>query len=347
MPLLSELAQVVGGVIVGDNNVEIKRVIGVENLVPGDLTLGATPDALQQALASEATAIIVPLGTGLLSKTTLQVKNPRLAFAQLLSCFVPQRICVPGVHPTAVVGANFRGEGCEVGPLVYIGERVTVGAGTVIEAGAWIGDGVTLGENCRIHGQAVIYADCQIGNKVEIHSGTVIGADGFGYVTVGGEHYKVPQIGIVVIEDEVEIGSNTSIDRATTGETRVKKGSKVDNLVQIGHNCQVGEANLLCGQSALAGSSITGARVTMAGRAALAGHLEVGADSTIGGCAKVISSLPPKSFVLGDPARPHSKNLRIEAAANQLPELLKGFKAMQKEFRKLQEEVADLKNKEK
>lgn len=343
MALLTELAKVVNGTVVGDGNIEITRVAGVDDLRPGDLTLGGNKDALAKALQSPAAAVIVPVGTEPLSKPAIQVTNPKLAFAQLLTYFVDKRNCVPGVHPTAVVGEGFQGDGAEIGPLVYIGKDVRIGKGTIIAAGAWIGDRVVIGENGMIHGNVVIREDCQIGNRVEIHAGTVIGADGFGYVTVDGKHFKVPQVGIVVIEDDVEIGANTTIDRATTGATRIKQGSKIDNLVQIGHNCEVGADNLVCGQAGLAGSSITGDRVTLAGKAGLAGHLKVGDDSVVAGCAKVTNSLPPKSFVSGDPARPHAKKLRIEAATQHLPDMLKEFRAMKNTVEQLKEEIARLK----
>jgi UDP-3-O-[3-hydroxymyristoyl] glucosamine N-acyltransferase len=173
---------------------------------------------------------------------------------------------------------------------------------------------------------------------VQIHAGTVIGADGFGYVTIEGQHYKVPQLGIVVIEDDVEIGANTAIDRATADITLIKQGTKIDNLVQIAHNCLVGKDNLICGQSALAGSTIVGDRVTLAGRVGLLGHLEVGHDSVIAACSKVSGNLPPHSFVSGDPARPHPKHMRIQGALSRLPELLK-------EVRELRKMVLELKNK--
>ena len=343
MALLTDLAKVVGGTVIGDGNTEIIRVAGVDDLRRGDLTLGGNKSALEKALQSPAAAVIVPMGTGPLSKPTIEVANPKLAFAQLLTYFVEKRPCMPGVHPTAVIGEGFQGDGAEIGPLVYIGKNVRIGKGTIVHAGAWIGDGVVIGEDGLIHGNVVIREGCQIGNRVEIHAGAVIGADGFGYVTVDGKHFKVPQVGIVVIEDDVEIGANTTIDRATTGVTRIKQGSKIDNLVQIGHNCEVGANNLVCGQAGLAGSSITGDRVTLAGKAGLAGHLTVGDDSVVAGCSKVTNSLPPKSFVSGDPARPHAKQLRVEAAAQKLPDLLREFRAMKHTIEQLKKEIRELK----
>lgn len=346
MPLLSELARVVGGIVRGDGNITIHRVAGLDHLQPGDLTLGGSKAALEKALNSEVAAVIVPSGYDSNLKPLLQVANPRLAFAQLLAYLSPQPVCRPGIHPTAVVGGGFNGAQCQVCPLVYIGENVTIGQGTIVHPGAWIGDQVVIGEHSVIHGNVVIREACRIGDRVTIHAGTVIGSDGFGYVPAEGGHYKIPQVGIVVIEDDVEIGANTAIDRATTGTTLIKRGTKVDNLVQIAHNCEVGADNMLCGQAGLAGSSITGDRVTLAGKAGLAGHLKVGSDSVVAGCAKVTGDLPPKSFVSGDPARPHSKQLRVTATVGRLPELMREFKEMRQTIRELQAELMALKNKQ-
>lgn len=343
MPLLSELAKVVNGTVLGDANVEILRISGVDDLRPGDLTFAENKDALAKALNSKASAVIVAPGMELDSKPGIQVNQPRLAFAQLLTYLTPRRHCVPGIDPTAVVGEGFMGEEAEIGPLVFIGNHVTIGRGTIIYAGAWIGDGVSIGENTVIHGNVVIRENCKIGNEVEIQPGAVIGADGFGYVTVSGRHYKIPQVGIVVIEDQVEIGANSTIDRATTGVTLIKKGSKIDNLVHIAHNCEVGESNFICGQAGLAGSSITGDRVTLAGKVGLSGHLKVGDDSIVAGCAKVCGSLPPKSFVSGNPARPTEKFMRVQAASNRLPEMLKEFREMKKTVAELKKEMVRLK----
>lgn len=343
MPLLSKLAEVVNGMVLGDKNTEIKRISGVDDLKPGDLTFAESKEALEKALNSAAAAVIVSPGIELNSKPGIQVNSPRLAFAQLLTYLTPKKKCAPGIAPTAVIGEDFHGDGCEIGPLVFIGNHVTIGKGTIIYAGAWIGDGVNIGENSVIHGNVVIREGCKIGNDVEIHPGTVIGADGFGYVTVEGRHYKIPQVGIVVIEDHVEIGANTTIDRATTGATLVKTGTKIDNLVQIGHNCEIGESNFICGQAGLAGSSITGDRVTLAGKVGLSGHLKVGDDSVVAGCSKVCGTLPSKSFVSGNPARPHAKNMRVEAATNRLPEMMKEFREMKKTIVQLKEEIAGLK----
>lgn len=339
MPSLLDLAVLVKGEVVGDGNISISGAAGMEDVRPGEITFAATARLLETALNTPATAVIIPDNSPPVEKPAIKVADPRLAFARILTYFTPPVICRPGIHPTAVIGKDFNGTGCEIGPLVVIGDGVTIGEGTIIHAGAVIEDRVKIGSNCIIYANVVIYKECEIGNHVQIHAGTVIGADGFGYVTTQGKHYKVPQVGKVVIEDEVEIGAISAIDRATTGVTLVKKGTKIDNLVQIGHNCQLGEDCLLCGQAAIAGSTKLGDRVTLAGRAGVVGHSKVGNDSSIGACSLVINSVPANSFVSGTlMARPHGEDMRIQAAIGRLPDLLK-------EIRELQKKVADLEKK--
>ncbi len=343
MPKLSELAAMVGGTVIGDGETEIFMASGIDNLQAGAITLGGNEKAIHAALTGPAAAIIVTESVTELAKPGIRAVNPRLAFAKLLAYFAPRHSCQPGIHPSAVVGSNFNGPECEVGALVYIGKDVTIGKGSVIHPGAVIGDRVSIGTDAVIHSNVVIREECRLGDRVEIHDGTVIGSDGFGYAMAEGRQYKIPQVGIVVIEDDVEIGANTTIDRATSNVTLIKKGTKIDNLVQIAHNCVVGENCLLCGQAALAGSSIVGDRVTMAGRAGAVGHLEIGSDSVAAACSKITGNLPPGSFVSGDPARPHAKQMRIQGALSKLPEMAKELRELRKMVVELQQQQKQLK----
>jgi UDP-3-O-[3-hydroxymyristoyl] glucosamine N-acyltransferase len=335
MPSLFELARLVGGEVAGDGNVEINGVAGLDDAKAGDISFIATNRVLETALNSQATALVVPLNSPGLDKPVIKVPNPRYAFAQIIGFFAPKKEFKPGIHASAQIGRDFQGENVSIGPLVCIGDEVQIGRGTVIYPGVVIDDRVIIGQNSIIHANVVIREDTVIGDSVQIHAGTVIGSDGFGYETVDGRHIKVPQIGKVVIEDDVEIGANVTIDRAKTGVTLIKRGTKIDNLVQIAHNCQIGADNILCGQAALAGTAKTGDRVTLAGRAGLVGHIKVGDDSVVAASAVVISSLAPNSFVSGNPARPHAEDMRIQAAAGRLPDLIK-------EIRELQKKVAEL-----
>ena len=335
MASLLDLANLVAGKLSGDGAIEIAGAAGIEDAKSGQITFAATARIVEAAINSQATAVIVPSTVTDLAKPALRVANPRLAFAQILTYFNPPQDCQPGIHPSAVIGSNFQGTDCAVGALVVIGNDVVIGRGSIIYPGVVIGDRVKIGENSIIHANVVIREDCEIGSKVQIHSGTIIGADGFGYVTVDGKHLKVPQVGKVRIEDEVEIGANVTVDRATTGTTLIKRGTKIDNLVQIAHNCQIGEDNIVIALVGVAGSTKLGDRVTMAGKSSVVGHVKIGDDPIVAAHSLVINSLPTNSFVSGTPARPHAEDMRIQAAAGRLPELLK-------EIRELQKKVADL-----
>jgi UDP-3-O-[3-hydroxymyristoyl] glucosamine N-acyltransferase len=336
MASLRDLADLVGGQVVGDGALEITGAAGIDDAQPGQITFAATVRVVEAALNSRAAAVIIPANVGEITKPGLKVANPRLAFAQILTLFNPRRLCRPGIHPSAVVGQDFNGGNCEIGALTAIGDNVTIDAGSIIHPGVVIADRVKIGQNSIIHANVVIREDCEVGSNVQIHAGTVIGADGFGYVTVDAKHFKVPQVGRVVIEDEVEIGANVTIDRATTGLTLIKRGTKVDNLVQIAHNCQIGEDSIIIALVGIAGSTKLGDRVTMAGKSSVVGHVKLGDDTVVAAHALVINSLPPHSFVSGMPARPHAEDMRIQATAGRLPELLKEFKDMQKRLAELE-----------
>jgi UDP-3-O-[3-hydroxymyristoyl] glucosamine N-acyltransferase len=340
MPSLQELANLVNGELIGDGSVQIKGVAGIEDAQSGDITFAASHRVVDRAVNSPATAVIIPANVNEITKPALRVANPRLAFAQILNSFFPPEVAIPAIHPTAVVGANFNGSSCAIDALVYIGDNVTIGEDSIIHPGVVIEEGVNIGRNVIIHANVVIRAHCILGDNVQVHAGTVIGADGFGYVTVDGKHVKVPQVGKVVIESNVEIGANVTIDRATTGITLVKSGTKIDNQVQIAHNCELGANNLLCGQVGLAGSARLGDRVTLAGKAGVVGHIELGDDTVVAACSMVISSIPPHSFVSGSPARTHAADMRNQAAIGRLPELLKEFKEMQKKLVELESRIS-------
>lgn len=336
MATLADLAKLVGGEVVGDPDLEIQGVSGIEDAQPGSITLIASAKALAVARESRAAAFVMPNSLPDIQRPGIRVNIPRLAFAQIVEAFFPKKRPAGGVHPTAVVG-----EGCKIGEEVFIGAKVvigngvTIGDGTVIKSGVIIEDDVVIGEETLIFPNAVLLERTIIGNRVVVNAGAIIGSEGFGFVTVNGRHHKVPQIGNVVIEDDVEIGANVAIDRATLGTTRIKRGTKLDNLIQIGHNVVLGEDNILAGMSGIAGSAHTGDRVTLAGQAGVVGHIHIGSDSVVMARGMVINSLPSNSIVSGTPARAHSDDMRIQAAAGKLPEMLKTI-------RELQKKIADL-----
>lgn len=337
MATLGELAELVGGEVCGDQEMEIIGVAGLEDAKPGMISLVAAAKMISLAKMSQASAYIFPDNLEELDLPGIRVRVPRLAFAKILRFFYPKPSVKLGVDPSAVVGERFTcGPGCSVGPLVYIGKDVTFGENVIIHPGAVIGDRVTIGDDSEIYANVTIMDSTEIGERVSIHSGTVIGADGFGYVTVEGAHHKVPQIGKVVIESDVEIGANVTIDRATTGATLIRRGTKIDNIVQIAHNVEVGEDNIIVSMAGIAGSARLGDRVTLAGQSGVIGHITIGSNTVVAARGMVIGSLPENSFVSGQPARAHSEDMRIQAAAGRLPDLLKTVRNMEKRLAKLE-----------
>lgn len=339
---LTELATLVGGEVVGDPHVMITGVAAIEDAGPGEITFAAEEKRVPEAMASQASAVIIPRQARPkeTAKSCILVDNPRLAFAQVLEVFAPRYPLATGIHPLAVVSPE-----AEVGQQVTIMAHAVVEAGakignrTVIYPGVYVGPDVEIGEDVILHANVVLRERVKIGSRVIIHAGAVIGADGFGYVTVKGKHHKVPQIGTVVIEDDVEIGANTTIDRATCGVTRIGRGTKIDNLVQVGHNVQIGEDCILVSQTGVAGSTVLGNRVTLAGKAGVAGHLHVGDDSVIAAASVVAGDLPPRSHVFGIPARPHHEEMRIKAASQRLPEVLKTIKDLERRLEALEKKA--------
>lgn len=332
MVTLSRLAALVGGEVIGNGDLEIKGVSGIEDPRPGTITLVGGAKVLPLAEKSAAAAFIfpkdLPLPPGLAG---ISVENPRLAFAKILQFFHPPQVFPAGIHPSAVIEEGVKyGEDCYIGPLVFIGKNVTIGDRVVIHPGAVIEEETEIGDETEIHANVVIKNHTLLGKRVIIHAGAVIGSDGFGYVPDQGRHFKVPQIGRVIIEDDVEIGANVTVDRATIGVTRIKRGTKIDNLVQIAHNVEIGQDNLVVAQVGIAGSARLGDRVTLAGQAGIKDHVTIGADTVIGARGMVIGDIPPGGFYSGQPARSHAQEMRIQAAAGRLPELVKKVKDLEK-----------------
>lgn len=333
---LRELAEWVGGQVCGEGSVEIDGITGIDEAGPSDLTFAVSPH-LDRAAASKAAAVIISVSVESFAKPAIRVDNPRLAFTRLLNLFNPRPQVDPGVHPTAVVGRNVTlGENVAVMAQVYIGDDVVIGDGTIIFPQVYLGPGTVIGQDCLIHPQVTLREHTLLGNRVIVQSGAVLGGDGFGYVTVEGEHLKVPQVGNVVIEDDVEIGSNTAIDRATTGSTIVRRGTKIDNLVHIAHNDIIGEHCFIVAQTGISGSVTVGDRVTLAGQTGTTGHIKIGANSVFIGRAGITKDTPANYFGAGTPARPHQEWLREQIALHKLPETMKKFRAMEKRLAELE-----------
>lgn len=335
---LREIAELVNGTLLGDGDLEITGVTNIGDAGDKDISFAVAPH-LEKAAQSSAAAVIIPDSITEFAKPAIRVENPRMAFVSLLKIFTPQIAVAPGVHSTVVLGENVTiGENVSILPYAVIEDNVTIGNNTVIYPHTYIGHGVTVGSDSLIYPSVTICNGCQIGNRVIIHSGAAIGSDGFGFITIGGRHEKVPQVGNVVIEDDVEIGANVGIDRATTGSTIVKCGTKVDNLVHLAHNVVIGENCFLVAQTGIAGSVKVGNNVTFAGQSGSAGHITIGDNCVFAARSAPISDVPSGSFYAGFPARPHKTWLRAEASANKIPDLIKKVRELEKRLATIENE---------
>jgi UDP-3-O-[3-hydroxymyristoyl] glucosamine N-acyltransferase len=290
--------------------------------------------------ASRAAAVLVPEGfTGLGAAVLIPSRAPRRDFFRIAEHFVPVSQ-IRGIHPSAVIDpAAVLGEDVAVGACAVIGPGVQLGDRCAIGPGCYLGPGVALGTDCVIESNVSLHKGSELGDRCIVHSGAVIGGDGFGFRWDGSGHRKVPQLGRVVIEDDVDIGCNACIDRATLGETRIRRGTKIDNLVQVAHNTDIGPHVILVSQAGVAGSSTIGAGAVVAGQAAISDHVKVGAGARIGGQSGVTKDIPPKATVFGTPARPMKDTLRELASLSQLPGLLKQIKRQTQELAALRERI--------
>ena len=332
MPFTTEeLAKLIGGQVLGDKNAVLKNFATIESAQAGDLTFAENDEFFSRAEQSAATAIIADSRYSSDKKTLIQVPNARVAFAKAMAVFFPDKKFPAGVHSTAIVPASAKiAPSAHIGPWCVIGERVSIGARSVLQAGNYVGEDTKLGEDVNLFPNVTIYARGQIGNRVRIHANSVIGSDGFGYVQEGPVHLKVPQIGNVIIGDDVELGAGVTIDRGALGPTVIGKGTKIDNLVQLGHNVQIGEGCLLVAQAGVAGSSTLGNYVILAGQSGVAGHLKIGNNVIIGGKSGVMHNIPDGEKWMWVPAQPDRDIKRQLIALQKLPELLKRVAALEK-----------------
>ncbi len=322
---LEDLARHLKGRLIGDGATLIHGVNTLEAVQQGEVSLADSPGRLAQALATPASAIIVSSDVGeIRGKSGISVMNPKLAFALALDLFHPSVIPEGDVHPTAVLGQSVHlGDHVSIQAHAVLRDGVSIGRGTTVEAGAILGEGVAVGEQCLIGPNTVLYRQTQIGDRVRIHGGSVIGGDGFGYVFHEGRHVKVPQVGNVVIESDVEIGCNVCIDRATIGSTVIRRGTKIDNLVQIGHNTRIGQHVIITGQGGFSGSVIVGDYAVFGGRAGVTDHVTIGERAQVGLCSVVTKSVAPGETVWGYPARPVRDMKQQLASMARLPGILK------------------------
>jgi len=328
---LAALAERLGCELRGDGTVDIVAVRTLEEAGPGDLTFLANPKYAQQVTTTKASAIILPADAAEVPLASLRASNPYLAFAEALALFHRPHRPAPGIHPTAVVAPNARiGEPVSIGAFSVIGDDVEIGPEATIHSHVSIYCGVRIGRGFVAHAGVVVREDVRIGDRVVLHPGVVIGADGFGFAPTPDGAVKIPQTGTVVIEDDVEIGANTTIDRATLGATIVRRGAKLDNLVMVGHNCEIGADSFLAAQVGLAGSTKLGRGVQMGGQAGAAGHLTIGDGAQVVAQSGIPSSVAAGQVVGGYPAVEVTRWRRASAALLRLPELLQRVRRLER-----------------
>jgi UDP-3-O-[3-hydroxymyristoyl] glucosamine N-acyltransferase len=320
---LKEIAERLNCRCEGDGEVEILRVCGIETAAQGDLTFISNPKYIAEARTTHASAIIVAEDFEPLSTATLRSDNPYLAFAKAIEIFFTPPKYAPGIHPTACIDPTCQiGQRAHIGPYVIIHHDVVIGDDAVILGPATIYPGVRIGDYFFAHSNVSIREFCKVGSRVTLQNGVVIGSDGFGFAKQSdGSYYKMVQSGPVIIEDEVEIQANTTIDRATVGETRIGRGVKIDNLVQVGHASSVGENSLLCSQVGLAGSTHLGKNVILAGQVGVAGHCRIGDNVIVTAQSGTHGDIPAGSIVSGSPAFDNRQWLRATAILGKLPQL--------------------------
>jgi UDP-3-O-[3-hydroxymyristoyl] glucosamine N-acyltransferase len=331
---VAEVARIAQGEVEGDRDRVVRGVKPLDEAGPDDLSFVAEARYFPYIAATRAAALLVARGSGAplaAGPTVVWVDDPRRALAALLPVLYPEAPAAPGVHPTAVVGEGARvDETAAVGPYAVIGEGTVVGPRARIGAHVVIGRGCVVEADAVIHPQATLYDRVSVGERSIVHSGARLGADGFGYVPGEGGLRKVPQVGACRLEADVEVGANTTIDRGSIGDTVIGRGSKLDNLVQIGHNCRLGRSVVVVSQAGISGSTRIGDGAQLGGQSGFQGHIEVGAGARVGAQAGVTASVAAGETVSGYPARPHREAMRAQAALFRLPELLKRVKAIER-----------------
>jgi UDP-3-O-[3-hydroxymyristoyl] glucosamine N-acyltransferase len=339
---LSELANHVGGRVIGDGSVVIYKVAPIDEALPGEITFLANPRYQKYLSQCRASAVIVGrdvVGSGAQTAEVsyLEASDPYLAFAKILQLFRPAPQYSGAKSPHAYIDSTaVVAEGVTIFPHVFVGPRSRVGRGTVLFPGVFLGDEVEIGAGCVLHANVAVREGCRIGDRVVLHAGVVVGSDGFGYAGGGAARVKIPQAGVVVIEDDVEIGANTTVDRATLGKTVIGRGAKIDNLVQIAHNVVVGEYSVVAAQAGIAGSTRLGKNVTLAGQVGVVNHIEIGDGAMIGPQSGIPKSVAPGAVLSGGiAAAPHHEWLKVMTLLPQLPTLWSAVRRLEKQMSRL------------
>ncbi|MCD6346720.1 MAG: UDP-3-O-(3-hydroxymyristoyl)glucosamine N-acyltransferase [Bacteroidales bacterium] len=338
--LLGEIADIVDGQIIGNRDLEITGVAGIKDSGKGKITFLANPKYESFLSVTKASAIIASTDVrDKFSGAIIKTENPYLAFFKVVKLFDKPHMekYKRGIDKSILVHDSVKlGEDIHVGMNVHIGEGARIGNRTTVLPFVYIGEDVEIGDDCLIYPNVSIREGCSLGDRVIIHSGAVIGSDGFGYAQEGKVHKKISQIGVVVIENDVEIGANSTVDRATMGKTIIKQGTKIDNLVQVAHNVVIGENSIVAAQAGISGSTELGQGVVLAGQSGLVGHIKIGDNAKVGAQGGVTKSVPANTIVSGYPARKHIEACKIYAATAHLPNLFKEFKDLKAKVEKLE-----------
>lgn len=335
---VAEIAKMIGGTVEGDSTKIISGVSGLQEAREHEITF-AVPPYLDYLHLAKAGAVVVPADAVVKCPCSLiRVENPRASFATLSQIFNPAPQRELGVHPQAFVDPTAKVDpSAMIMPMAYVGPKAVVGAGTTLYPHSYVGDHVQIGNNCILYSGAIVREKCELGDRVIMQPGAVIGADGFGFTLVEGVHRKVPQVGRVIIGNDVEIGANSTIDRGTLGDTVIAEGTKLDNLVHLGHNAQVGEHCLFVALTGISGSTKIGDYCTFGGQSATKGHLTIGDRCMFGGRSGITHDIPNDSVMSGFPLQPHRDWLRKETASLQIPELLKRVRVLEKRLAEKEE----------
>ncbi len=331
---LKELAEKVGGRVSGDPEAEINGVSGIDEATEGDITFFYDKRMMGALEKTKASTVILKEEVDGLKKNMLVVDNPQLVFAKVLEVFYEKPYEATGVSDKAVIGENVSiGDDVSIYPSAYIGSNVMLGARVTVSPGAYIGDEVQIGDDSYIHPNVTVRENVKIGSNVTVHSGTVIGSDGFGYVFDSGEHYKIPQVGGVIIEDDVEIGANVIIDRSTVGNTVIGAGTKIDNLVQIAHNVKIGKKCIIVAQVGISGSVEIGNGAVLAGQVGVSDHVKIGSGAMVGAGSGVVKDIPDNHAHSGSPAIPHRTWLRAQNIFSKLPEYIRRLQEIERKIK--------------
>ncbi|HET9029497.1 MAG TPA: UDP-3-O-(3-hydroxymyristoyl)glucosamine N-acyltransferase [Candidatus Aquilonibacter sp.] len=333
---LADLQAKVGGVVIGDGSVSIARVSAIDDATPDALTFATDEKYLAAALASKAGAVLVDasidMGGATPAKPVLVIENARAALATFLAALKRPRPRGPFRHPSAVVeDGAIVGDDVYLGANAYVGAGAKIGARVTLGAGAYVGAETTIGDDTWLHPHAIVHDGCEIGSRVVLHSGSVIGSEGFGWAFIEGRLERIPQVGNVVLDDDVEIGANTCVDRAQTGSTRIGRGTKIDNLVQIGHNCTIGMHCAIAAQTGMAGTTSVGNYVKIAGQVGTRGHMHIGDRVTVAGQSGVWGDVEDGAMISGNPARDHREWMKAEVMVRKLPKLVERIAKLERE----------------